>query len=74
MKRGRPPKPNRVALNMRKYRARLRRGVMIYPVPLGCDELEAMVRWDWMTRDQQGDRARVGEVIAIQLAKAFRHY
>ena len=67
-------KPSRAAVKQRRYRARLRQGKMIFPVPLGHDELEAMARWNWMRRDQQEDKAKVGEVVAHWLAKAFRLY
>ena len=58
---------------MRRYRKRLRQGKMIFPVPLGHEELEAMVRWAWMPREQQDNKAKVGEVVAFWLANAARH-
>ena len=74
-RRSRPLKqqPSRAALDMRRYRKRLRQGIQIYPVPLDCDVLEAMVRWNWMPREEQDNKAKVGEVVAQQLANAARH-
>ena len=65
--------PSRAALNMRRYRARLRKGILIYPVPLGWEELEAMARWNWMPREQQDNKIKVGEVVAFWLANAAGH-
>jgi hypothetical protein len=68
------PQPSRAAVNQRVYRARLRRGEMVYPVALPCEVLEAMLRWRWICREELDDRDRVERAVAAQLADAATHH
>jgi hypothetical protein len=47
-----------------QYEARQRAGIAVYPVPLGADELDALIHLGWLRPDVERDRERVGLAIA----------
>jgi hypothetical protein len=51
-----------------RYEARQRAGVALYPVPLGADEIDALLTLNWLPDGAEVDRRRVGEAVAA----AFR--
>jgi hypothetical protein len=53
-----------------RYEARLRAGIALYPVPLGADEIDALVTLNWLPDGAEVDRRRVGEA----LAAAFQEF
>ena len=54
------------------YEARLRAGVMLCLVPLGSDEIDALVRLRWLPADAECSREQVGAAAAAALRSRLR--
>ena len=53
--------------NQRRYEARLRNGVGLYPVPLGRHEIDLLITLGWLHEGDEGNRERVSEAVANAL-------
>jgi hypothetical protein len=53
--------------NQRRYEARQRAGIGLYPVPLGCREIDLLIALGWLPEGEEGNRERVGEAVANAL-------
>ena len=53
--------------NQRRYEARQRAGIGLYPVPLGCREIDLLIALGWLREGAEGNRERVGEAVANAL-------
>ena len=58
--------------NQRRYEARLREGIGLYPVPLGCREIDLLIALGWLPEGQEANRERVGEAVANALRELGR--
>jgi hypothetical protein len=54
------------------YEARVRAGVMLYLVPLGSDEIDALMRLRWLPADAECSREQVGAAAAAALRSILR--
>jgi hypothetical protein len=50
-----------------QYEARQRSGIAIYPVPLGADELDALIHLGWLQPSAERDREQVGQAIVAMI-------
>ena len=55
-----------------RHRQRRRDGKACYVVELGGEELQFLIRWEWLDERAVGDRASVGSAISRMLADAAR--
>ena len=53
--------------NQRRYEARQRAGIGLYPVPLGCREIDLLIALGWLPEGEEANRERVGEAVANAL-------
>ena len=51
----------------RRYESRQRAGIGLYPVPLGCREIDLLIALGWLPQGEEGNRERVGEAVANAL-------
>ena len=58
--------------NQRRYEARLRDGIGLYPVPLGCHEIDLLIALRWLPEGEEANRERVGEAVANALRELGR--
>ena len=58
--------------NQRRYEARLREGIGLYPVPLGCREIDLLIALGWLPEGEEANRERVGEAVANALRELGR--
>lgn len=68
-----PPPPKRLSgatARMARYRARLRRGVVVAPVPVALGVIEMLLGLGWLDEAVSEDRQAVGDAIAAVLADA----
>ena len=54
------------------YEARLRAGVMLCLVPLGADEINALVRLRWLPASAECSREQIGAAAAAALRSLLR--
>ena len=53
--------------NQRRYESRQRAGIGLYPVPLGCREIDLLITLRYLREGEEGNRERVGEAVANAL-------
>ena len=53
--------------NQRRYESRQRAGIGLYPVPLGCREIDLLIALGWLPEGEEDKRERVGEAVANAL-------
>jgi len=53
--------------SQRRYEARQRAGIGLYPVPLGCREIDLLIALGWLPEGEEGNRERIGEAVANAL-------
>ena len=53
--------------NQRRYESRQRAGIGLYPVPLGCREIDLLIALGWLPEGEEANRERVGEAVANAL-------
>ena len=58
--------------DQRRYEARLRDGIGLYPVPLGCHEIDLLIALRWLPEGQEANRERVGDAVANVLRELGR--
>ena len=58
--------------NQRRYEARQRAGIGLYPVPLGCREIDLLVALGWLPEGEEANRDSVGEAVANALRELGR--
>ena len=58
--------------SQRRYEARQRDGVGLYPVPLGCREIDLLIALGWLPEGEEANRERVGEAVANALRELGR--
>ena len=51
----------------RRYESRQRAGIGLYPVPLGCREIDLLIALGWLPEGEEANRERVGEAVANAL-------
>ena len=56
--------------NQRRYEGRQRAGIGLYPVPLGCREIDLLIALGWLPEGEEGNRERVGEAVIARSAFA----
>ena len=68
------PDPSQAEQRRRRYRERRRRGLAVYSVELGPEELEFLRRNLWVTEEEiaADDRQAIGEGIARMIAASAR--
>ena len=50
--------------NQRRYEARLRAGVGLYPVPLSSRDIAALISFSYLREGAEDNRQQVGEAVA----------
>jgi hypothetical protein len=58
--------------SQRRYEARLRDGVGLFPVPLTNREIDVLVTLGWLPEGEETDRERVGQAVANALRELGR--
>jgi hypothetical protein len=58
--------------NQRRYESRQRAGIGLYPVPLGCREIDLLVALGWLPEGEEANRERVGAAVANALRELGR--
>src|SRR5262245_35694086 len=58
--------------NQRRYAARLRDGIGLYPLPLGCREIDLLIALGWLPEGEEANRQQVGEAVAVVI-REVRH-
>jgi hypothetical protein len=58
--------------NQRRYESRQRDGIGLYPVPLGCHEINLLVTLGWLPEGDEANRERVGRAVANALRELGR--
>ena len=58
--------------SQRRYEARLRDGIALYPTPLGSNEIDLLITLGWLHEGDEGNRERVGEAAADALRELGR--
>jgi deoxyribose-phosphate aldolase len=58
---------------VRRYRQRQRAGLAVYPVEVGADVLDMLVRLGWLADGEAGDAAQVSSAIAALLAATAKN-
>jgi len=58
--------------SQRRYEERQRAGIGLYPVPLGCREIDLLVALGWLPEGQESNRERVGKAVANALRELGR--
>ena len=53
--------------NQRRYESRQRAGIGLYPMPLGCREIDLLIALGWLPEGEEDKRERVGEAVANAL-------
>jgi hypothetical protein len=53
--------------NQRRYEARQRAGIGLFPVPLTGHEIEVLVNLGWLREGAESDRENVGRAVAAAI-------
>jgi len=65
-------RPDHVPDRHARYRARQRNGKAVYAVELGGEELDWLIKLQWLQECEASEKAAVGRAIGAMLADAAR--